>query len=130
MLKRYSIVILLSAGLMGWGCAVNPPLNEIVAAELELDTAREALAQVYAMDEYRVAEKSLRRAKKAIEMENHEAARTLSEIAALQAQYAQLVTNWKIKAHELKKAHGALQQAMEETEQARLMLEETKKQLR
>jgi hypothetical protein len=119
----------LSLCLAGLGCGGNIPVNEIATAKLALETARDAQAQVYARDEYRAAEKTLKLAEQEVVYKNYKRALILSQIASLQANYALALTNWKVKAQELKQAQEILQKTMEEAEQARLVLEEAKKQL-
>ncbi len=120
------IVIGLSFGLMLWGCAVNPPLDEMAAAKLALEEARNAQAQIYAGDEYRAAEETLQFAEEEAAKEHHKRALTLSRKASMEAKYALEHTKWKIKDNQLKEAQVSLQKTMEEAEHARLSLEEAK----
>lgn len=129
MLRRHCVTIVIGLCLMSLGCAGNPPVDEMASAKVAVGAARDVQAQVYAVEEYQMAEKTFRRAKREFNEKNFDIARTLFEIASLQAKHALAVTNWKIKANRLQKNQKALRKAMKETEEARLLMEEAKKQL-
>ncbi len=129
MLKKYYICIVLGLCLLGAGCAGSPPVNERAAAKIALDAALEGQAQIYAKKEYQKAEKTMQRVEETFSNRDYKNALILSNITTLQAKYALAVANWKIKASQLERAQGTLRNAMEEADQARIVLEEAKKQL-
>ncbi len=128
MRNKYYTLMVLSLCLIGLGCA-TPPINERAEAKLAMGAARDGQAQMYAKEEYQKAEKTMQQVEEAFSNKDYKNARILSNITSLQAKYALAVANWKIKADQLKQAQGTLQTAMEEAEQAQLMLENAKKQL-
>jgi predicted S18 family serine protease len=127
--KMDFLVISLGICLLSLGCAGRPPVDEIAAARVALQAARDAQAQVYVEQEYRTAEQTLQQAEKEFSLKEYDRALRLSRIASLQANYALALTKWKIKANQLEQANGELQRAIAAAEQARVALEEVKKQI-
>ena len=124
--KKSSIVALLVLIL---GCSVKLPIDEIATAKASLEAAREQRAQVYAPEEYKAAEQSLRQAEKDMGNEEYDWALRLAKFSAIQSKYAKSIAQWKGKAEEMKKAQGELNSLRSEAEQAQKAAEEIKAQI-
>ncbi len=125
---KWAVLLLLVSVI---GCSTNSitASNEIASATDALQTARNVEASSYAGEQYKAAENTLNKAREQMQDKEYDAAIKLSRMAALQAQYATAVAQWKIKSNEVGQAQGALQAIKSEVDFLRSQIEEVKKQI-
>jgi hypothetical protein len=128
-IKIRCIVICLIFCSAGLGCVVSPPVDKMAEVQTLLNAARDANAQIYAENEYRTAEETLKRAQKEMAQRNYEEVLTLTGIAKLQANYAIALTKWKVKAKQLNETQAELRKTMDEAKKAKAALDEVKSQI-